>query len=297
MKVLNYGSLNIDYVYEVDHFVKKGETLLSRNLKRFCGGKGLNQSVALKRAGLSVYHAGMIGEDGLFLKEFLEKENINTNFLKVSKDIPTGNAIIQNDISGDNSIILYGGANQNINLSDVENTLQNFDKNDYIVLQNEINNIGNIIEIAHNRGMKILFNPAPINENINKINFEYIDILILNEIEASFFLKNKEITCDNLKELRKIFPNAEIIVTLGEKGSIYFYKNTIIRQNAFKVEAIDSTGAGDTFIGYFLACKLKQESIKTSFEIASKASAISVTRIGASVSIPTMDEVSKLKSK
>lgn len=296
MKVLNYGSLNIDYVYEVDHFVKKGETLLSRNLKRFCGGKGLNQSIALKRAGLSVYHAGMIGEDGLFLKELLKKENINTDFLKVSKNIPTGNAIIQNDISGDNSIILYGGANQNINLSDVKNTLQNFDEGDYIILQNEINDIGDIIEIAHNRGMKILFNPAPINENINKINFKYIDILILNEVEASFFLKNKT-TYDNLKELRKIFPNAEIIVTLGEEGSIYFYKDTSIKQNAFKVKAIDSTGAGDTFIGYFLACKLKQKSIKTSCEIASKASAISVTRKGASASIPTIDEVNKLEIK
>lgn len=297
MKVLNYGSLNIDYVYEVEHFVNKGETLLSKSMCRYGGGKGLNQSIALKRAGLDVYHAGMIGKDGVFLKNILKKENINIDLIKENKNISTGNAIIQNDIFGDNSIILYGGANQSITKQDIDETLKYFEKDDYIVLQNEINEIPYIVEKAHKKGMKILFNPAPVNESLFKINFEYINFLILNEVEASFFIKEPKVNIENLKKLISLFPKAEIVVTLGEQGSVFLTKDTVIEQKSYKVVVNDTTGAGDTFIGYFLAKKINGVEIKEVLKTASKASAISVTRKGASSSIPTIDEVENFNSK
>ena len=191
MKVLNYGSLNIDYVYEVDHFVIKGETISSNNMYKNAGGKGLNQSIALRRAGIDVYHAGMIGEDGIFLENILKSEKINTSFLQKSKTVPTGNAIIQNELSGDNCIILYGGANCSILKEDIDRTFEMFEEGDYIILQNEINEMPYIVEKASQKKMKIAFNPTPINENIMKIELKNIDFLILNEIEATFFIKEE----------------------------------------------------------------------------------------------------------
>ena len=185
MKVLCFGSLNIDYTYKVDHFVKKGETLSSDALHVFGGGKGLNQSVALAKAGCEVYHAGAIGEDGLFLLDMLKSSGAKTDYVKILKDEKTGHAIIQNDRSGDNCILLYGGANQAMNKSQVDEVLSHFEKGDYIVLQNEINELTYIVEKAHERGMIIILNPSPMNEKILALPLEVVDYFILNEIEAA----------------------------------------------------------------------------------------------------------------
>ena len=141
MKVLNFGSLNIDYVYDVDDFVKKGETISSKDLNVFCGGKGLNQSVALAKAGAEVYHAGMIGEDGKFLLDLLKEAGVNIDNVVIRDDIRTGNAIIQRNKSGDNCIILFSGANRSITKDYVDRVLSGFEKGDYIVLQNEISEL------------------------------------------------------------------------------------------------------------------------------------------------------------
>ena len=138
MKVLNFGSLNIDYVYDVDNFVRKGETISSKALKVFCGGKGLNQWVALARGGAEVYQAGMIGKDGQFLLDLLKEVGVNIDNIVIRDDIRTGNAIIQRDKSGDNCIILFAGANRSITKDYVDKVLSGFKEGDYIVLQNEI---------------------------------------------------------------------------------------------------------------------------------------------------------------
>lgn len=294
MKVLNFGSLNIDYVYNVDHFVKKGETISSTMLNIFSGGKGLNQSIALKKAGLNVYHAGAIGTDGLFLQKILNDIGVNTNFLYTLQNVRTGNAIIQNDSYGDNCIILYGGANNSITKNMVDDTLKNFDANDYLVLQNEISEIPYIVEKAHNIGMKIVLNPSPINENIFKINLDYIDYFILNEIEAKALVGNFNDKNVLGKNLIKKFKNASIVLTLGENGSMYIGKEGIIKQEIYKTNVVDTTAAGDTFTGYYLASILKNLPIKTALEIASKASAIAVSKKGASPSIPNKEEVESL---
>lgn len=135
MKILCFGSLNIDYTYKVEHFVQKGETISSQSLQVFSGGKGLNQSIALAKAGAEVYHAGAVGTDGGFLLRQLEEAGVNTEHVVVLDKIRTGNAIIQNDKVGDNCIILYGGANQAITREQVERVLKSFNEGDYLLLQ------------------------------------------------------------------------------------------------------------------------------------------------------------------
>ena len=299
MKVLCFGSLNIDYTYKVDHFVKKGETLSSDALHVFGGGKGLNQSVALAKAGCEVYHAGAIGEDGLFLLDMLKSSGAKTDYVKILKDEKTGHAIIQNDRSGDNCILLYGGANQAMNKSQVDEVLSHFEKGDYIVLQNEINELTYIVEKAHERGMIIILNPSPMNEKILALPLEIVDYFILNEIEAAQILgeeKGENESWESVAEkLFDKFPKANIVLTMGGEGSLFKNKNESIRQQIYKVKAVDTTAAGDTFTGYFISGVLKHLPIKEAMDRASKASAIAVTRQGASPSIPVVSEVDEFQ--
>ena len=232
MKVLNFGSLNIDYVYDVDDFVKKGETISSKDLNVFCGGKGLNQSVALARAGAEVYHAGMIGEDGKFLLDLLKEAGVNTDKILIRDDVRTGNAIIQRDKSGDNCIILFAGANRSITKDYVDSVLSGFEKGDYIVLQNEISELPYIVENAHKIGMKIVLNPSPMDEKIRELNLDYVDYFLLNETEA---LKLSEIAEFDIKEcMEKLinrFKGAGILITLGDKGAIYSDGSIMVKQS------------------------------------------------------------------
>ncbi len=292
MKILNFGSLNIDYAYKVQHIVEKGETISSEALNIYPGGKGLNQSIALGKAGVEVYHAGAVGKEGMFLVEFLEKANVNTEYIRIVPKIKTGHAIIQNNAQGDNCIILYGGANQAITKEQVNDTLDRFVAGDYLILQNEINELAYIVEKAYAKGMVIVLNPSPMNEKITKLPLEKVDCFILNEIEASQILG---VTYDNeadiLNALAEKFIHAKVVLTLGEKGALYCDgKNTVV-QKAYQAKAVDTTAAGDTFTGYFLSGEIRGLPIETSMDLAAKASAITVSRPGAGVSIPSIAEV------
>ena len=297
MKVLCFGSLNIDYTYRVDHFVQKGETLSSESLQVFSGGKGLNQSIALSKAGVETYHAGKIGEDGRFLLEMMEHAGVNTSLVEISRDVRTGNAIIQNDKSGDNCILLYGGANQAITKDQVDEVIRHFEAGDYLVLQNEINELSYIMEAAHNKGMKIVLNPSPMNEKIFKLPLETVDVFMLNEVEASQILGKasaKDADMDALAdELHAKYPDAVIVLTIGSAGSIYMGNGKKFRQPVYKVKAVDTTAAGDTFTGFFIGGQLRGLSAEDSMDLASRAAAIAVTRPGAAPSIPELVEVEK----
>lgn len=290
MKILNFGSLNIDYVYSVEHFVQKGETLSSDMLNVYSGGKGLNQSIALSRAGLPVYHAGMIGEDGTFLENMLKDAGVNTQFLYKSSEVRTGNAIIQNDKNGDNCILLYGGANQAITKDMIDQVLANFEAGDWLVLQNEICEIPYIVEQAHHKGMKIMLNPSPMNDRIYELCLDYIDVFILNEVEAQGLVGTTDDVQKLQSKLKEKFPNAEIVLTLGEKGSMYLGEESV-QQEIYSVKTVDTTAAGDTFTGYYLAGRLQEMSVKETLNMAAAASAIAVSKRGAAPSIPTKDEV------
>ena len=292
LKTLCFGSLNIDNVYHVSHFVSRGETLAANALNIFSGGKGLNQSIALSRAGLEVYHAGAIGSDGQFLLDELKQAGVDTRYVKVLDDTRTGHAIIQKSEDGDNCILLFGGANQKITPDQIDQTLENFSEGDLLVVQNEISELSYLVGSAKKRGMLVALNPSPMEDSLLPL-LPLVDYLILNEIEAAQFLQLDQAAYPEfmLSELLRQFPNVTIALTLGKDGSIYAGGSQLIRQNAITVQAVDTTAAGDTFTGFLLAGLMKGDGPAAAMKFAAAASAIAVTRLGAAPSIPMRDEV------
>lgn len=293
MKILNFGSINIDIFFRVEHIVRPGETISSESIEKRAGGKGLNQSVALAKVSDSVYHAGSIGTDGNFLIEEMENFGVDTSLLKKSDKL-TGNAIIQVDDKGENSIVLYKGANFDNSESYVDEVLSHFEKDDILVLQNEINCMPYIINKAYEKGLKIVLNPSPITDEIEKIDLDKIDLLLVNETEAKALAKVSDAK-EAVNYFRDNFPSLKVVETFGKNGSMYFDKDNLINQDSFKVDAVDTTGAGDTFTGYFVTYFYKGEKITKCLEVAAKASALSVTKKGASISIPSHEAVLEFK--
>ncbi|MBQ6503055.1 MAG: ribokinase [Flexilinea sp.] len=292
MKTLCFGSLNIDNVYDVPHFVARGETLAASELNIFSGGKGLNQSIALSRAGLEVFHAGTIGTDGQFLLDELKAAGVDTRYTAVLDDTKTGHAIIQKAPDGDNCILLFGGANQQITREQIDRTLANFGEGDLLVVQNEISELHYLVSAARSRGMLTALNPSPMEYSLLPL-LSQVDYLILNEIEAAQFLKLAEAgdPDEMLDALIRLFPSVTIVLTLGSDGSVYAKGAERIRQAAIPVQAVDTTAAGDTFTGYLLAGLLTGGDPATALKYAATAAAIAVTRPGAAPSIPTKEEV------
>jgi len=289
MKVLNFGSLNLDYVYSVDHMAVGGETLATTGMNTFSGGKGLNQSIALAKAGATVFHAGMIGEEGEILRDTCKYNGVNTEFVR---QIPgkSGHAIIQVDKNGQNSILLYGGANQSITKEFVDEVLGHFATGDVLLLQNEVNLLSYIVDQAFEKGMEVMMNPSPYNSALNECDLSKVSLFLMNEIEGWQITGEKDVE-RMLKKLGEINPASKVVLTLGQDGSVYQDKDHRYRQEIFKVKAVDTTAAGDTFTGYFIASIMCGKSIPECLEMAAKASAIAVSRVGAADSIPVKDEV------
>ncbi len=163
MKALCFGSLNYDFVYNTSHFVLPKETLGADSYHKNYGGKGLNQSIALKKGGFNVYHGGRIGKDGNELKTYLEKYGVDTTYLYVDEEYPTGHAIIE-VVEAQNRIITWGGANHRISDEQIDKTLADFSKGDLLLIQNEVSNLAYLLKKAHDAGMFIAFNTAPFNK-------------------------------------------------------------------------------------------------------------------------------------
>lgn len=291
MKVLNFGSLNMDYVYQVDHILVPGETLTSSSRNTFCGGKGLNQSIAMARAGVPVYHAGLVGVGGEPLLAACEENGVNTEFIRRSEG-PCGHTMIQVDKSGQNCILLFGGSNRCMTREFVDEVLQNFDKGDMLVLQNEINELDYIIDCAWAKGMRIVLNPSPYDSALDACDLSKISLFLVNEIEGFQITGEKE-PDKILAVIREKYPKAGIVLTLGSKGSVYQDETGIYHQGIYKVKAVDTTAAGDTFTGYFIYSVLNGMSPAEGLSLAAKASAIAVSRPGATASIPLREEVLK----
>ncbi|MBO5253361.1 MAG: ribokinase [Clostridia bacterium] len=288
-KILNFGSLNADYVYTTDHIVRGGETAASHKMEIFAGGKGLNQSIALSRAGLSVYHAGLIGDDGDFLLSTLAENGVDTRF--VGK-IPGrgGHTVIQVDKNAQNAILLFGGSNRAVTPEYADEVLSHFEKGDLLLLQNEISALPYIIDRAFELGLLIWLNPSPMDSGVLACDLQKISGFFLNEIEGA------ELTGSNdpqiiLDRMAEIYPTAAVVLTLGENGAWYAKDGTRVFCPAEKADAVDTTAAGDTFTGYFLRGTLEGLSPDAALSLAAKAAAITVSRPGASPSIPKYDEV------
>lgn len=289
MKVLNFGSLNLDYVYQVDSILIPGETQASKDRKTFCGGKGLNQSIALAKAGISVYHAGMVGEEGDILLEACRENGVNTEFVRKIQG-PSGHTVIQVDRSGQNCILLFGGANRSITREFVDEVLASFEEGDMLLLQNEINELGYIIDRAYEKGMLIVLNPSPYDRELESCDLTKVSLFLVNEIEGYQITGQKEPE-KILERIKELYPGAKIVLTLGGDGSVYQDETGIYRQGIYRVKAVDTTAAGDTFTGYFISSMISGMPVQEGLSMAAKASAIAVSRPGATASIPLMDEV------
>lgn len=290
MKVVNFGSLNFDHVYEVEHFVRPGETITSDKYRRFCGGKGLNQSIALAYAGAEVFHAGKVGRDGEPLVACLQTAGVDASLVGVSESEPSGHAMIQVDRSGQNSIILHSGANRDIRKADASRVLDHFASGDCLLLQNEISSIPEIIDQAKQQGLAIFLNPAPMDKRVLGYPLDKVDYFIINEIEGRELTGAVEPDAI-MAAMRRRFPRSMTILTLGEQGVLCADDRTKISVPAERVTPIDTTAAGDTFIGYFIAQKISGATLETCLRTATRAAAICVTRRGAADSIPRTEEV------
>lgn len=289
MKILNFGSINIDHVYEVDHFVRPGETLGSSGYKIFAGGKGFNQSIALARAGATVFHAGKVGRDGVWLLQRLSLDGVDTSAVSVA-DIATGHAVIQVVPAGENAIFLYGGSNQALAEMDVVKALTRFSSGDYLLLQNETSVVADAIRKGKEQGLCVVFNPAPMSPVVQTYPLDLVDLFILNETEAG------ELTGETDTEkirtaMRRRFPHSATVLTLGGKGAVYFDAVAEFYEKALRVEPVDTTAAGDTFIGFFLAEWVQTGDPARALAVGCRAAAICVTRPGASDSIPRAGEL------
>lgn len=293
MRVLNFGSLNLDYVYQVDHFVGPGETLSAKSRVVKHGGKGLNQSVALARAGAYVAHAGCIGAGGESLKALLEQNSVDTAKL-LSVDEMQGHTVIQVNPEGENCILLYGGSNQCVTESQIADTFADFAEGDWLVLQNEVNNLPAIVDAAFDKGMVIALNPSPYDAKLDAVDFGKLSWLLVNEVEAKQ-ISGSDDPAAAWEWLHRRYPQLSVLITLGGAGSVaYRVKDGAVetaRQEAFRVKAVDTTAAGDTYTGYFISGLMAGAPLQDCMRVASKASSISVTRLGAADSIPVRSEV------
>lgn len=289
MKIYNLGSLNIDYVYSVDHFVTAGETLASNDMNIFAGGKGLNQSISLAKAGAEIIHGALLGDNSDFLAETLAKSGVDTSRIKKVSG-SSGHAIIQIDKNGQNCILLFAGTNGLIDRDYIEYFLSDANENDILLLQNEVNALDEIFEIAHAKKMQIAFNPSPLKENIKDLPLEYVNWWFCNEIEgeALFGSDDPETIAENFI---KKYPNSNLILTLGSKGCIFRNKELNLKQPIYEAKVVDTTAAGDTFTGYFLAAVTNGKTIEYALDLSSKASSITVSRNGAAESIPYINEI------
>ena len=282
-KILNIGSLNLDYVYAVPHFVEAGETLLSSRRDVFAGGKGLNQTVAAARAGAEVCHGGAVGADGDMLLDLLRDAGADVSAV-ARVDVPTGHAVIQVTPQGENAILILGGANRAVSHETVGIALEKVGPGDILLLQNEINGLDHIIRRAAQKGLRILFNPAPMEKAVKDLPLELLDTLIVNEGEGKAL-------AGDMDALKAAYPNQKILLTQGSRGASLWTGSEVIFQPAFPVKAVDTTAAGDCFLGYYAAALAEDLPYAAALRLAAAASALSVQRQGAAPSIPLRGEV------
>lgn len=291
MRVLNIGSLNLDYVYSVDHIILPGETEATSSRNIFLGGKGINQSIALAKAGVEVYHGGLIGNGGQPFLDACKEYGVHADFIR-KVNAPDGHTIIQIDKHAQNSILLFGGTNQMLTEEFIDEILNHFSSEDILLLQNEVNLLPYIVDQAYAKGMQIALNPSPFNEKLDAVDMNKISIFLLNEVEGhqlTDFTEPNEI----LDKLRELYPHAKVVLTLGKDGAMYADETQRVYQPIFNVKAVDTTAAGDTFTGYFLSGLMAGMPMQDVLRMSAKAASIAVTRAGAVPSIPYQEEVMK----
>lgn len=289
-EILNFGSMNYDRIYAVREFVSPGETLPVERFETGIGGKGLNQSTAIARAGGSVTHVGVIGPDGDELVDFIRAEGAGTVIAR--SELPTGHAAIEVNRRGENRILVVAGANHGFDERFVSRALER--PPCWVLLQNEINAVDRIVTGARRRGHRVAINTAPATADLAALDFGSVDLLIANTHELRM-LTDESAVDPGIDALRRRNPAMQIVVTLGAEGSVYDGSGERIRCPAVRdVDAVDTTGAGDTFVGYFIVALSEGREPRACLEFAAAASALCVQHLGAVASIPARGSVERL---
>ncbi len=288
-RILNFGSLNIDHVFRVDTFVQPGETKTTKSQSVNPGGKGLNQSIALARAGAGVLHAGLLGRDGGILRDALSESGVDLSLLR-SSDALSGSAVIEVADDGQNRILLYGGSNRLLTEDQIRESLDTLEPGDIVLLQNETNLVGEIIREAAGRGLRPILNAAPADASILRYPLNELSWLIVNEIEGALIAGCDE-PSDIFETLCARYPDSGILLTLGSEGSMCRGFGKKLRIGVCPVHPVDTTAAGDCFIGYFLHGLTSGLSIEQTLRLSTAASALCIQSEGASGSIPSLREV------
>ena len=298
MKYLVLGSINIDLTFRVDHIVNAGETLSSKGVSRNAGGKGANQAAALGKAGLEAYYAGKLGEDGRWILSRLASFGVDTSLSVVSPDCHTGQAIIQIDKTGQNCIVLDAGGNKMITDDEIDSILSYFSPGDVLIMQNEVNSIAVMMEKAHEKGMRICFNPSPFEKSLLQLPLSYVDTFFVNEIEGRTMAGWEKVPDTDAEfralaeDLLSLFPSSTFVLTAGKKGAYCISASSGLSYAPIvDYPVVDTTGAGDTFCGFFLAAVERGMTDQEALEKASIASGIAVSRAGAMESMPSGKEV------
>jgi ribokinase len=290
-KIINFGSINIDHVYRVPHLVKPGETLSSLDLVTGLGGKGANQSVAIARAGVSVAHVGRVFKGDTWAVALLASTGVDTDNIALIEGA-SGHAIIQVDDQGENAIVLHGGANQSFSIADIESALNHNQQARYLLMQNETNLLAEAFELAQAKGIKIVLNPAPMTDNIKDLPLAKLDTLIVNQGEAEALCGATDID-QMTQQMAALAPQTRVVVTLGGDGAMLLANGEVTHINSPSVDVVDTTGAGDTFVGYFLAGVADGMNDHDALQRACLAGSIAVTRQGAITAIPDRSEVDR----
>jgi len=285
MAIYNLGSINIDYFYRVPHLPNPGETLAATDHSVGLGGKGANQSVAIARAGVRVFHIGAVGADGGWTVDRLASYGVDVTHIATS-DLPTAHAIINIDPAGENAIVIYSGASGVQDPARITAALADAGESDMLILQNETSHQEFAACLAHEKGMTVVYSAAPFDMQAVQAVLPYITLLIVNEVEAAQL-------SDALGKPLTDIPVPQVLITKGADGAEWYDLKTgeITRVAAFKVIPVDTTGAGDTFAGYVVAGLSEGRPPVDAMRLAAAASAIKVTRAGTADAIPARAEV------
>ncbi|MBU2957296.1 ribokinase [Paracoccus sp. 1_MG-2023] len=283
MAIWNLGSINIDHVYRLDSLPKPGETLASRSYAEGLGGKGANQSVAAARAGSATHHLGAMGTGGEWALDRLCDAGVDVASVAHLPDEATGHAIILLDAQAENAIVIHPGANWAIPEDDIASALDAMGDGDTLLLQNETNAQVAAARKARENGARVIYSAAPFDIGAVRAILPHADILAMNEHEAA------QLFAAEPGDL----PVAGLLITKGAAGAEYRDLRTgqIHAQPSFPVTPVDTTGAGDTFAGFFAAALDQGDDIPAALRLAAAASALQVTRPGAGDAIPTRAEV------
>ncbi|MEZ5560528.1 MAG: ribokinase [Pseudomonadales bacterium] len=291
-KLVNLGSLCIDHVYEVPRLARAGETVASTGYARHAGGKGLNQSLAAARAGARVAHFGCIGADGALLRQVLAAEGVDVGGIREVAE-PSGHGVIQVAPDGDNAIVIAGGANRAVTPADVAAALNACAADDWLLLQNEINDLPGVLSAAAARGTRVAFNVAPVDGREQHYDLGSVALLVVNEIEAAA-LAGRDAPAAALEVLAQRFPAAAVVLTQGAEGLRWRAPDSAGYVPAIAVQAKDETAAGDAFTGYLMAGLLAGASLAQALRQGAAAGALAVTVAGAAPSIPARSAVQQL---